>query len=313
VWSIGQAVSIAYGRSVGSLAPRYADLNTIAILIVYVCLICVIQASPNGQRFLAIAAGAVWTLTVLVSGGWYAIQTLPAQLDAKRAMGLAQETTTRCYVATGDLGCLKDKPPGSVAFPHLEPLAEFLSSSTIQSILPANISRPLVALSIESNPAHAFVPNGYDATTPSRSGVTLGSYGAQGAAGKGQALMRFPGDTRSDVLAIPVAGYPLRTGIKITIEQDGRRVPVVLRSNPGASWGIARARIGRAAFSLHLTDASSTDWLAVGAPTVVGRLDKATNALLVRYPAFIVLGVAAWVFAVLFRGLAGGKQVHSTD
>ena len=42
-WTLGQAVSIAYGRAVCNLTPRYLDLFAIGILVNFACLISIAQ------------------------------------------------------------------------------------------------------------------------------------------------------------------------------------------------------------------------------------------------------------------------------
>jgi hypothetical protein len=293
VWTLGQAASVAYGRAACDLAPRYLDLFAIGILANFVCLLSIAQG-PSGKRDgWKITAVTAWAGTVLISLSLYAGRHLPADLSVKRDTGFVQETNTRAFVATGDFKHLKDKPLFHV--PYWDPvwLAATLESPEIRAILPTNIRAPLEPLSVTISPAGAFVPDGYSPTTPKRYGMTLGSYVAQGDATKGEAWMQFDGNRQSAVLAIPVAGYPLRSGITLQVEQNGRRSPVVIKGNPEESWGTAYAKVGKGAFSIHLSDASATTWVAVGGPCLTGRLDALTNSLLAHYRVFLTLGLVA--------------------
>jgi hypothetical protein len=192
-------------------------------------------------------------------------------------------------------------------------LGSILASPNILAILPTNISRPLTHTSIKSKSAGAFVINGYYPTTPKRTGMTLGSYSAEGDAATGQASIRFDANRQSALLAIPVAGYPLSSGIKLEIEQNGQRKPVAIKSNPKESWGMAYAKVDNGAFSIHLADSSTTTWLAVGAPTVSGRLDALTNSLLANYFVFILLGIVVAVLLLTQCGLTSTVTKSAKD
>jgi hypothetical protein len=312
VWALGPAASIAYGRAVGNLSSRYLDLFAIAILVNFACLIEIAQEYIGQRRGWRIAAVGVWTATVLVSLGLYAIKHIPADLVAKRDTGLAQEINTRNYLATGDFSHLQNKPFLHVPYPNSERLASILASPDIRAILPTNISRPLTPTSIEIKPANAFVANGYYPTPPQRTDMTLGSYSAQGDAAIGQASVRFDSNVRSGLVAIPVAGYPLNSGIKLEIEQDGQRNSVVMKINPKESWVMAYAMVGSGAFSIHLTDASTLTWLAVGAPIVAGRLDELINILLANHAVFVMVGLVVGVLLMTVDGLANGDKVRRT-
>src|ERR1035437_4872226 len=191
VWALGQAVSIAYGRAVMNLSPRYLDLFALGILVNFACLIVVAQ-DPIGKRHgWTITGVSVWAITVLISLGLYAGKHIPADLSGKHDTSLAQEINTKQYLATGDFNDLIVNPSFYIPYPNPERLASILASPTVRAILPTNIRPPLTAASIESEPAGAFVADGYYPTTPKRTDWTLGSYGAQGDAATGQATIRF--------------------------------------------------------------------------------------------------------------------------
>jgi len=305
VWVLGQAVSIAYGRAVMNLSPRYLDLFALGILVNFACLILVAQDHIGKRHGWTITGVSVWAITVLISLGLYAGKHLPADLSGKHDTSLAQEINTKQYLATGDFNHLIVNPPFYIPYPNPERLASILASPTIRAILPTNIRPPLTAASIESEPAGAFVADGYYPTTPKRTDWTLGSYGAQGDAATGQATIRFDANQQSALLAIPVAGYPLNNDIKLEIEQNGQRKPVAIKSSPRESWGMAYIKVDKGPFSIMLTDLSrgNTGWLAVGAPVVAGRWDALTNGLLANFLVFIMLGLVVVVLLLTQCGL----------
>ncbi len=299
LWFLGQACSIAYGRAGGHLASRYLDLFAIVILVNFVCLISILQDYMSNRYGWALFGKSIWVITIMVSLGSYAGKYIPNELSTKRDTGIAQEINTKNYLATGDINYLKDKPSLHVPYPVPEQLASILALPGISEILPANISRPLIYRSIESIPADTFVADGYYPSTPGRSGMTLGSYNAEGDFATGHAKIAFSSTNKDAVLAIPVAGYPLTSGIQLEIEQTSQRKPVIIKYNPKEAWGLGYVSINKGPFSIILTDLSreNTGWLAVGAPNVVGRLDALINKLLAGYPVFIIFGLVIIVLS----------------
>lgn len=293
VWMLGQTLSIAYGRAVGSLSSRYLDLFAVGILVNFVCLISIAQEYTGRQNGWKITGVSFWIFIVLISLLLHAGKDSLPELNFKRDSGLAQEINTRNYLATGNINHLKDKPYLHVPYPNSERLASILSSPTILAILPANIGSPLMPALIESKPRSAFVANGYFTLPPERIGMTLGSYNSQYDVTTGQATMQFDNNKRGTLLEIPVAGYPLSSGIKLEIEQNGKIIPVILKSNPKKLWGTAFVKIDTGTFSINLIDSSPTNWLAIGAPVVRGRYDAFINVLLSNYHLFILLGLMA--------------------
>ncbi len=308
VWSFGQDVSIAYGRAVGNLASRYLDLFTVGILINFACLISIAQEHISKQKGWTTLCVSFWTLTVLISLGLYAGKHVPADLAARRDTAIAQEINTRNYLLTGDFSHLKDKPFFHVPYPNSERLALILESPVIRSILPTNLRSPLAHTSIESEPDNVFVPDGYYPTTPKRNGMTLGSYGVLGNEATGEARIRFDANRQSNLLAIPVAGYPLSNGINVEVEQNYKKIRVSIKTNPKESWDMAYFRVENGAFSIHITDSSTTAWLAVGAPFVTGRLDAFINDLLSSYFMFILIGFVPVVVLLTQCGLTNHEK-----
>jgi hypothetical protein len=310
LWGFAQAGGIAYGRAVGCLSSRYLDMFAVTVLVNFACLIFIEQNQIYKRRPWVIIGMLIWISMVLISLAVSVGKNLPVQLTSKRDTSFAQELNTRNYLATGDFNSyLKDKPFLYVPYPDSQRLASILASPTIYAILPINISRPLAYTSIESNPVDAFVVDGYYPTTPKRIGMTWGSFGTQGNLTTGQAWIRFEVNKHNHLLAIPVAGYPLSSGINVELEQNGHRNSLVIKENPKESWSIIYAKVGKGPFSIHITDFSTTSWVAVGAPSVAGNLDPFTNRLLAHWLFFVLLGLVGSVFLITVSCL----KSHGTE
>jgi hypothetical protein len=141
IWTLAQAVSIAYGRVSGRLASRYLDLFAIGILVNFACLISVCQNYGSSIFKWSAASIGIWAIAVFLALGFYAQAHVPAELAAKREAGIAQELNTKNFVKTGDINHLKNKPFMHIPYPNAERLASILASQKIQSILPANIQK----------------------------------------------------------------------------------------------------------------------------------------------------------------------------
>jgi hypothetical protein len=289
VWTIGQAASVAYGRATDPLQSRYQDLFLIGILVNFTCLISLAQNKLGKFNKWKIVGVGAWVAIVLASLALYAYEEVPNHLVVKREFGICEELQTRRYLATGNFIDLVNQPWGCVPYPDPARFASVLAFPSVAAILPANIRLPLTAISIESNPIDAFVAGGYSPSSPKRSEMTWGNYGAHTNAATGQASIRFEAK-RDELLAIPVAGYPLAGGNKIEIIQDGQRHPVALNDNPENSWGVAYVNVKKGPFSLLLSETSNANWFAIEAPYVVGSLDALTKHILDNYFVFMLLG-----------------------
>lgn len=294
-WMIGQAASIAYGRAVGHLASRYLDLFAIGILANFACLILIRRNCTDRWNKLANLGMMVWVAAILISLGNHTDQ-VRSELIGKRNTGFTQEINTRNYLASGDFNHLKGKAFLDVPYPNPEHFASILASPVVRAFLPSKIRTPLNPVWIKSEPAGAFMAEGYFRTTPKRESMTFGSYGRQGNLAIGRALLEFNSTSASN-LAIPVAGYPLSPGIKLEMEQDGRRHPLLIEKQPKESWGVVYAKVNNGPFYIELTDGNPSFWVAIGAPSVVGRLDALTNCLVGSNFLFVMVGF--WVILLL--------------
>lgn len=154
--ALAQAASVAYGRAVGVLAPRYTDLFALAVLAGFLCFVVLSRELPGSWRTLVpamalagVAAAAFHFPVAQFCSG------LLLQLDTKRATSLAQEANVRSYLATGDMSHLTDKPHLQVPYPSPERLAAILASPKIRSILPPNIQPPMAPSSVVREPVAA--------------------------------------------------------------------------------------------------------------------------------------------------------------
>lgn len=306
--ALTQAVSIAYGRAVGSLASRYTDLFAIAVLVNFLCLVVLAGEFRGFWRaalVLVLCAGLAVLVHALVA---QVGRTLPHELETKRVTGLAQEANVRNYLLTGNLEHISGKPLLHVPYPSTERLASILASPRLRAILPANIRAPMAPLAIEPKADAAFVPGGVFPATPARPGFVLGSYGPAGDAGVGQVSIRFPGTRQGGVLAIPVAGYPRGQGIAVTVEQEGRRVALHIERDPKESWEVVHAKVEGGAFSIVLTDRSKSAWVAIGAPTLSEGLAAHVQRLLANWGVFLAVAFALAIATPLIQyGSAGGS------
>lgn len=303
LWIFGQAAIIAYGRAVGNLAPRYLDFFAINILVNFACLISLSQDYVEKRLAWAFIIPSIWILTLLIYLGMFVCDHTWIGLTTKRETGLAQEINMRNYLATGDLNQLRNKPLFYVPYPDSERLAIILSSSSVQKILPSNIRVPLKQTFYESNPTDAFVVNGFNPASSKRSDLTLGSYSEKGNTTIGNASIQFDTNHQNTLVAIPVSGYPLSSGIKLEVEQNGQRKLVKMDANPSESWTMVYVKVANGPFLIHLTDSSATAWLAIGQPFVAGRLDAFTNGLLTNYFVFIFLGLLLGLLLLTQSGL----------
>jgi hypothetical protein len=142
VWTFGQAVSVAYGRAnLEILASRYLDLFAMGILVNFVCLILIAKAYVAKWRPHTIIAVSAWTFMVLIYLCVNVGSRLPSILAEHRYRSVAFELNTRHYLATNDITYLQK--PYLIPFPYIEEFVLILSSPTIRSILPFNLTSVL--------------------------------------------------------------------------------------------------------------------------------------------------------------------------
>jgi len=311
IWSLSQVISIAYGRANAILAPRYKDLYAIPVYANFVCLISLLQIYINRYRRMSLFGLATWVAIVILALGIRSFKSLPNELATKRKTSLAQEENTRAYVESNDIGHLKGKPPLYVPLPDPERLASIIELPGIRDILPSNINRVLKVASMERRPDEAFVINGYYITTPKRLDTIWGSYSARGDKSMGQMSLQYNSNLKNAKIGIPVAGYPFNTGMRVEIQQNGQRSPLIINGNPGEAWDTGYATV-TGDFSIHLIDSSMAlgGWAAVGKPfvpvgerLVVGRFDRLTNSILSHYYVLIFAGIAILILLLTRYGL----------
>ena len=304
IWYGAQAASVAYGRGLVYYGSRYMDLFAIGILFNFACLLSIVRINFQKRRSLSIGGVFAWLAIVLFSLGNYGISDVPPEIASKHLTSLTQEKNTKSFVETGDTAYLTNKPRLDIPYPDPNRLAMILSLPEVRKILPSAIAANLVASSQISTPDNAFVVNGYFPTTPAKNKISWGSYNVQGDNALGKFIIKFdsqPGGT----IKIPAAGYPLESGNKIEIEQNGQYNMIVLKENPKENWATAYARIEPGPFSLCLTDSSKTSWLAAGQPSFIGRFDRFTSRLLSHYYWFLLTGIIGTVFLIAQRGYNG--------
>jgi len=313
VWSVSQSISIAYGRALSPLSPRYRDLHIIPIFISFVCTISLVQNNIGIRRIYALTAQIGWVLIILISFGRNAFNYLPDELTDKKQKSLAEEKNTKNYIVTGNINYLRNKPEFEVPYPDPEKLASIIEMPGIRETLPYNISSPLICHSVNTIPGNSFIINGYDRTAPAGTDTVWGSYNSQGNAAIGHIALQYDIRSIDTKLEIPVAGYPLEKGMKLELEQNGQRKPIVVKENPGEAWTLAYVKVNKGPFSISLTDSSAAGWLAVGAPRIASRFDTRINNLLYQYYVFILIGIVAFIIQLILQGLKYEDKENKTN
>jgi MFS family permease len=137
---LGMASGIAYGRTNDPLLSRYLDLFTISILINFSCSLVLFEEYKRKWKtgpFLCLMA---WVLAAGLALQAYHGTGFLFYTAAKTD----QEKNVKNYVATGDIGDLKDKPFLQIPYPpaQAEHLASILDTPEIRGILPPDIAPP---------------------------------------------------------------------------------------------------------------------------------------------------------------------------
>jgi hypothetical protein len=303
VWSIGQALSIGYARALGPLSSRYKDLHVIPIFVNFACMISLAQVAVTRWRNYAILGLVAWIAIILISIGLNGFNYLPGELATKRNWNVAEEKNLKNYVATGDINYLKNKPEMDVPYPDIDKLATIIEFPGVREILPPNVSSHFKPVARESKTSEAFVINGYKQTVPKLEDSVWGSYNTNREAAIGYSALRFNTNCTNTKIEIPVAGSPLHEGMKLEIEQHGKRRPIVIKENSNDSWTSAYIKVDKGPFSVCLTDSSKTAWMAIGAPVMVSRFDKRVDNLLSHYYVFIVIGFMISLLIIILTGL----------
>jgi hypothetical protein len=320
IWMTAQAVIVSYGRASTVLSSRYLDITSIGLIVNFAALLLIAERSSRrsastAPRLSVAAALAVWivvTVVALASAATIGVEHQPfpgglqEQLALRKSFSTGQEQNTRNFLLTGDIDHLKNKGFLMVPYPGPERLAGWLSAPDVQAMLPTNLQIPLKPLSVDCDP-DTFKTDGYSPYTRRRTDSVIGSYTATREAATGQATVQFAGYPTSRTIAIPVAGYPLKNGIELSIEQKGTLRVLQAQTDPGDSWAYTYATVSAGPFSIHIRDASSKTWIAIAGPVAAGRLDPAIDSLLspgsfVSYQGFLV---AALTLTLLIAVLAG--------
>jgi len=299
-WSVGQAVSLAYGRATVLLSSRYIDLFYITILVNLVCLLLIIQPVLRKYGDRSVLVAIFWCVVLIGSLFRKADKTLRDDLASKRDMSKIEELNTRNYLQSGDANYIINKPLLQIPYPDADRLVLILSSPEVRKILPSAISPGISPTEVLQDSLNGFIKNGYYPATPPMVGASWGSYTSAGDAATGTITLNYI-EPQAGHIFIPIAGYPLRDSIEFSVEQDGRTVPFTLQENPKESWAYADAKINKGPFSIRLADESKTTWLAVGNPLPAGRFDHLTNIVVSHYYMFLGAGLVVLFLLVVLN------------
>ena len=302
VWAIAQVASIAYGRTHFNMSSRYRDLFAMFLFANFACLLSMAAEYTTGKWRNRLVIGSWgWTAVILISLGIFSAHALPVELNWKKKVSDMEEGYTKGYVATHDMSYLKDKPGSmDIPYPDADALAKIIDAPGIKEILPANLGAPLLPVAVNVRPEGSFVPGGFYFTTPKWDGNTWGSWThAQGDSSRGEMTWTFHSNFSHRELVVPIAGYPLRDGIKLELVQNGETRKVHIGEDPHETWKMGYVPVAKGDFSLHLVDTSKTTWLAVGGPTLMGRLDPIADSMLSHYWFFLMLGALLLLFTFI--------------
>jgi hypothetical protein len=311
IWSAGQALSIAYGRSSSPLVSRYLDLFTISLLVNFVCLVSILRKNTVKWKNSSILITCLWILPVFISLLQASNEKIPIEMEAKKNDSLTEEIKTRNYLASGDTSYLSIKERLDIPYPFADRLELILSWPEIRKILPANINPGMEPGIVKRDNPSAFIKNGYYSSTTGYLDSAWGSYNSQGDAGEGTMSLSFETNQPGVEALIPVAGYPLSEGMQLAIEQDGQSNPIFFSDNPKEKWMIAKVKLKKGPFTIYASDNSKNTWLAVGKPVLKGRLDNFIDQLLSHYSLFLLMGLITIIILLIIQGFNSNAGEHT--
>ncbi len=290
-WTIGQSLSIAYGRALYPRSSRFLDLYAWATLANLLC-VSVLLAEYDRRRAASAVACGLWTAWTLGAVVLQAVP-IPGQLSAKKAESALQEANTKAYVLTGNPEYLQGN---AIPYPDPKKLALALDNPAIRAILPSNLRPPLEPV-VRIAPPDSFVAGGTFPATVGGEGPSWGSYTTRGDAEGGVARFSYQLPAGTGAIALPISGYPGRDGVSIEARQGAKSRSARPAVNPGERWDWLTIPASAGPFELVVTDHSPTTWIAVGRAQMMGRLDNFIRTLLdhPEWPAFasflICLGI----------------------
>ena len=296
-WSWMQCASISVGRAMAPLAFRYLDVYIVGVIVNLACWFVV-------GRFIADSGLRKWWSRGLCSYVFILLlffvnnanRVLPVELKSKLEMGKLQEVNTRTYLNSKDTIALYNKPLMHIPYPDARRLQSLLDDSIISLILPYNIRAGLQPVKVISNES-SFTKLGYYPTTPLVQGA-VGSYTLTGDKSQGQMIVIYKVNNGGE-MQIPVSGYPMNDGNKLELSQHGLMKRINFDENPKESWVTKSVGVHTGEIAMITTDSSTTSWLAVAPPTVMGRLDVFANKLLNYWYVFAVVGLLIILYGVM--------------
>jgi hypothetical protein len=293
-FALAQSAAAAFGRASSPRVPRVLDLYAWAAFTNL--LIAAWLVNESGPRRLA---------GVLASGAWIALLAGATLLLADEAIGdmsvrkgqsARQEQNTREYVLGRDLEELGRR---ELPHPHPRHLASLLERPSLQAIMPIGLQPPLRA-HVRMEPG--FTYGGTHPQVPRRPD-SVGSFGPGGDLHGGTARMSFEVPDHVRRLAIPVAGYPRRNGMRIEVVHLGQARVLSFERDPGEAWAWAIVDVSPGPLEIVLVDHSAAAWIAIGGVQSAGRFDRAVLALIAR-PEWPLFGAFVLALALLLGRLA---------
>lgn len=286
-WVLLQVAATAYARGAGGGYPASRYMDTLALGVVanaFAVLHLNVGARPRPAR----ALGLLW-LAVLSAGLPPLVRdTFGTDLRDARTYYRKAEGYLRRYLATGDQAHLI---PPDVPYPSVEGLVDRLTIPALRALLPVPLRTPLAPLPVEPEETAFRVNDARGWTTPDAPrrglspataaldyGVTWGSHGPAGPAGRGvwrSAVLPAP---ERPWLRFETAGHPGAPGMALELRaaDDDRLLAVVAPSRePADSWRAAYVRAPGVPYRMVARDGSEKHWLAFSGPVEMGGLSHA--------------------------------------
>ncbi|MEM6499284.1 MAG: hypothetical protein AAF709_21485 [Pseudomonadota bacterium] len=161
-WGALQVMSLAYGRALSPVAPRYLDTIAINVIVGAAAVLWLIRNNP--KRTGVVALGLVWFAVVIVGVGGQMRLAVDGAIS-RGGIVATHERNVRDYVVTGNVNALAvpkgADPHNHIPFPSPQFLKARLDDPTIRSILPPALNPQHTYEAVGNNLAFGAVLAGF--------------------------------------------------------------------------------------------------------------------------------------------------------
>jgi hypothetical protein len=286
-WVLLQVAATAYARGAGGGYPASRYMDTLAVGVVANAL-ALLHLLGGARPRLIRGLGVLWLAGLAAGLPPLVRDTFGSDLQDARTYYRKAEGYVRRYLATGDAGHLI---PPDIPYPSVEGLVDRLTIPRLRELLPVPLRTPPALLPLAAEPGPFRLNDARGWTTPDAPrhglspatpaldyGVTWGSHGPDGAAGRGAWRSAvLPGPARR-WLRFETAGQPGATGVTLELraaDDDRVLARVVPSREPGDSWRAAYVRAPAGPYRIVARDDSNGHWLAFSGPVEMGGLSHA--------------------------------------